>query len=161
VKEMKYQRLRPAAAMLLGIAMIPAKAWPQSQAPSDETQALRKPVQQMQTQMGKMQAEIDQLKGTKPESAQAPPAAAPATPAVPQDGSIESVPPQRETVTSEQVGSETAERQEFSEDATAVARWDNLPLDPKFHGFFRLPGKRPIGKCAPHSIQREVQFRKS
>jgi hypothetical protein len=157
VKEMKYQRLRPAAAMLLGIAMIPAKAWPQSQAPSDETQALRKPVQQMQTQMGK----VDQLKGTKPESAQAPPAAAPATPAVPQDGSIESVPPQRETVTSEQVGSETAERQEFSEDATAVARWDNLPLDPKFHGFFRLPGKRPIGKCAPHSIQREVQFRKS
>ena len=77
MKEMKYQRLRLAAAMLLGIAMIPAKAWPQSQAPSDETQALRKLVQQMQTQMGKMQAEIDQLKGTKPESAQAPPAAAP------------------------------------------------------------------------------------
>ena len=50
------------------------------------------------------------------------------------------MPPQREAVTSEQVGSETAERQVFSEDATAAARWDNLPLDPKYHGFFRLPG---------------------
>lgn len=143
---MKYQRLRLAAAMLLGIAMIPPKAWPQSQAPSDETQALRKLVQQMQTQMNKMQAEIDQLKGAKPESAQAPPAAAPAAPAVPQDGSIESVPPQRVAVTSEQVGSETAERQVFSEDATAAARWDNLPLDPKYHGFFRLPGTETMLK---------------
>jgi hypothetical protein len=140
---MKIWRPYIFAMALLMAAILPASALPQSQTSTTEAQELRKLVEDMRAQMGKMQAEIDQLKGTKPESAQAPPAAAPA---VRQDGSIESVPPQRVAVTSEQVGSQTAERQEFSEDASAAARWDNLPLDPKYHGFFRLPGTETMLK---------------
>jgi hypothetical protein len=140
---MKIWRPYIFAMALLMAAILPARALPQSQTSTTDAQELRKLVEDMRAQMGKMQAEIDQLKGTKPESAQAPPAAAPA---VPQNGSIESVPPQRVAVASEQVGSQTAERQEFSEDASAAARWDNLPLDPKYHGFFRLPGTETMLK---------------
>ncbi len=140
---MKIWRPYIFAMALLMAAILPARALPQSQTSTTDAQELRKLVEDMRAQMGKMQAEIDQLKGTKPESAQAPPAAAPA---VPQNGSIESVPTQRVAVTSEQVGSQTAERQEFSEDASAAARWDNLPLDPKYHGFFRLPGTETMLK---------------
>jgi hypothetical protein len=145
---MRYQRLRLVAAVFLMLVMIPAKVMSQSQAPADETQALRKLVEQMQAQMGKMQSEIDQLKGAKPEAATAAatPAAVPATPAAPQEGTIEATQPPQEGTASKQIGSETAKRQEFSEDALAAARFDNLPLDPKYHGFFRLPGTQTMLK---------------
>jgi hypothetical protein len=143
---MKSHRLHLVIAALLFAVIYPVRSMAQSQTPSDESQQLRKLVEQMQAQMGKMQAEIDQLKGAKSESAQAPPVAAPAAPAVPEDGSIETTPPQGAAVTSKQIGSETAKRQEFSEDASAAARWDNLPLDPKYHGFFRLPGTQTMLK---------------
>jgi hypothetical protein len=37
------------------------------------------------------------------------------------------------------VGKETAKRQEFAEDNLAAARFGNVPLDPKYKGYFRLP----------------------
>ncbi len=132
--------------LLLVAALLPVRAWPQTQTPTDETQALRKLVEQMQTQMGKMQAEIDQLKGTKPESAQAPAVAVPAAPAVPQEGTIQTAQPPRQEPASKQIGSATAKYQEFSEDSAAAPRFDNLPLDPKYHGFFRLPGTETMLK---------------
>ncbi len=39
-----------------------------------------------------------------------------------------------------QVGETTANYQTFSQDPQAAARIDNAPLDPKYPGFFRLPG---------------------
>ena len=143
---MKNHKLHLVIATLLFTLIYPVRSMAQSQTPSDESQQLRKLVEQMQAQMGKMQAEIDQLKGAKSETTQAPPVAAPVAPAVPEDGTIETTPPQGAAVASKQIGSETAKRQEFSEDASAAARWDNLPLDPKYHGFFRLPGTQTMLK---------------
>ncbi len=143
---MKYRSVSLVLAALLMTALIPARSFPQSQTPTEDAQALRKLVDQMQTQMAKMQAEIDQLKGAKTEAAQAPAAAVPATPVPPQEGTIEAAQPPREAVVSKQIGSETAKRQEFSEDSLAAARFDNLPLDPKYHGFFHIPGTQTMLK---------------
>src|SRR6185295_1815391 len=47
------------------------------------------------------------------------------------------VPP---TPPSTHVGQATANHQTFSQDELAAARIDNAPLDPKYPGFFRIPG---------------------
>jgi|HubBroStandDraft_6_1064221.scaffolds.fasta_scaffold00326_21 hypothetical protein len=146
---MKIQRLYLITAIFLLAAMTPADAMAQSQAPSDETQALRKLVDQMQTQMAKMQAEIDQLKGTKTEASPTQPAQASTTaPAPPprQNGTIRAAEPPRVGATSEHVGDATSNYREFSEDTFAAARFNNVPLDPKYQGFFQLPGTQTILK---------------
>jgi hypothetical protein len=143
--DMKNQCLHLVAVFLLLGAMTPAKASPQSQTP-DETQALRKLVEQMQTQMGKMQAEIDQLKGVKAEAQPSPATTASAPPASRQNGTIQTAEPPLVGPTSQHVGDATASYREFSEDNVAAARFNNVPLDPKYHGFFQLPGTQTILK---------------
>jgi hypothetical protein len=129
------------------IVVFPAKVFPQAQSSSDEAQYLRKLVEDMRVQMTQMQAEIDQLKSTK---AEAPPtqtgAPVSAAPVVQQEGTIQSSQPPVQGTTSEHVGTETATRQEFSEDKVAAARFNNVPLDPKYNGFFQLPGTQTILK---------------
>ncbi len=149
---MKIQRFFLISAGFLLPMMTPPNGMAQSQAPSDETQALRKLVDQMQAQMTKMQAEIDQLKGTKTPVSPAPPTQAtqaPTTPQAPaprQNGTIQAEEPPRIGATSAHVGEATANYREFSEDTFAAARFNNVPLDPKYQGFFRLPGTQTILK---------------
>ena len=144
---MKNQRYHLVAVFLLLVAMTPARALPQSQTPPDETQALRKLVEEMQAQMAKMQAEIDRLKGTKTEVAQPTQAATPpSTAPSQQNGTIQTAEPPRVGPTSSHLGDATASYREFSEDTVAAARFNNVPLDPKYHGFFQLPGTQTILK---------------
>lgn len=149
---MKIRRLFLISEAFLFAAMTLPNAMAQSQASSDETQALRKLVDQMQAQMAKMQAEIDQLKGTKTEVSSTQPTQAtqaPTTPPVPaprQNGTIQAAEPPRIGATSEHLGEATANYREFSEDTFAAARFNNVPLDPKYQGFFQLPGTQTILK---------------
>ena len=146
---MKIHKLYFITAIFLLAAMTPPNAAAQSQAPSDETQTLRKLVDQMQAQMAKMQAEIDQLKGTKTEVSPTQPVQTPTTsPAPPprQNGTIRAAEPPRVGTTSEHVGDATSNYREFSEDTFAAARFNNVPLDPKYQGFFQLPGTQTILK---------------
>jgi hypothetical protein len=146
---MKIQKLYLMMAIFLLAAMTPANAMAQSQAPSDETQTLRKLVDQMQAQMAKMQAEIDQLKATKTEVSSTQPTQVTTTPPAPpprQNGTIRAAEPPRIGTTSEHVGDATANYREFSEDTFAAARFNNVPLDPKYQGFFQLPGTQTILK---------------
>jgi DcaP outer membrane protein len=139
---MKRKGLRLSVAILLIGALAPLRAQAQSPESSDETQELRKLVEEMRIQMSKMQEEIDQLKGTKPAPTQA---ATPSTaPSTAQEGTIEAAQPPRASGASERVGEATAEYQEFNEDTVAAARFDNVPLDPKYHGYFKLPGTQTI-----------------
>jgi len=133
------------AAALFTAAIVPTTVLAQSQNPSDETQQLRKLVESMQSQMAKMQAEIDQLKGAKPATPPAPAAATAAMPTKKEAPSqaAEQIP---EGTTSPQVGEATAKLQQFSEDNLAAARFDNISLDPKYKGYFRLPGTQMIMK---------------
>jgi hypothetical protein len=143
---MKNQRLYLPSAILFLAAMIPSKALPQSQTTSDEAQELRKLVEQMQTQMGKMQAEIDELKGAKVEAPASQAATATTATTPRQNGTIRATEPPRVGPTSQHVGKATAQYREFSEDTFAAARFNNVPLDPKYQGFFQLPGTQTILK---------------
>jgi len=107
----------------------------------------------MQARMTQMQAEIDELKGKKAEATTAPPTATAAAAVTgsqtgegKNDGTIRATTPPKEGQTSPQVGAATARYQEFSEDTLAAARFDNVPLDPKYHGYFQLPGTETIVK---------------
>jgi len=143
---MKRQKFYLVVAALLFATILPSRALAQAQTSNDEAQQLRKLVEQMQAKMSKMQEEIDQLKGTKPEAPPSQPTTPPVAPATQQEGTIEAAQPPHQGTTSPQVGQETAKRQEFSEDSVAAPRYDNVPLDPKYKGFFRLPGTQDILK---------------
>jgi DcaP outer membrane protein len=132
--------------ILLAAVLLPARALPQAQTPTPETQELRKLVEEMRVQMTKMQAEIDHLKGAEAEAPPSQAATAPAAPSMRQNGTIQTAEPPRVGPTSQHVGEATAAYREFSEDTFAAARFNNVPLDPKYHGFFRLPGTQTILK---------------
>src|SRR5262245_7119164 len=123
-------------------ALVPLRTPAQSQNSGDELREMRKLIEELRTQMSTMQAEIDQLKDTKLETSSPLPASASALLATPQAGPLEAPQPAPESIPSEQVGEATAEYQEFNEDTLATARFDNVPLDPKYEGYFKLPGTR-------------------
>ena len=143
---MKRQKFYLVVSSLLLAAILPSRVLAQSQASNDESQQLRRLVEQMQTQMNKMQQEIDQLKGTKPETQLNQPTVAPGVPPTQQEGTIHAAQPPLQGTTSPQVGEATKEYRQFSEDTLAAPRYDNVPLDPKYQGFFRLPGTQDILK---------------
>ena len=132
--------------MILLIAFFPVTAHAQAQQSGDQTQELRNLVEQMRQQMSRMQAEIDQLKNTKSPAPDVQAAASAATTSSSPDASSQTAQPVRESTTSPQVGTQTAQYRQFSEDTLAAARYDNIPLDPKYSGFFRLPGTQTILK---------------
>jgi len=126
---------------LLGVAFFPTAASAQSGSSSQNVQELRKQLDDMREQMNKLQARLSEL-----ESSKASENSAPTTPATKQEGTIQATQPPLEGKTSKQVGEATATYSQFSEDTVAAARFDNLPLDPKYNGFFRLPGTQTILK---------------
>jgi len=148
---MKVHRVCLPAAVLLLAVILPMKAWPQTAQPTSENQELRTLVEKMQAQMEKMQAEIDQLKGSK--SSLAGPSAESAATGMPSQNAAPSQSAEQpiQGTTSGHVGQETARRQEFSEDKLAAARLDNAPLDPKYKGYFHLPGTQMIMKIGGYA----------
>jgi hypothetical protein len=92
--------------------------------------------------MSKLQARLTDLENSKATGTAAPSAAT----AVEQEGNIQSTQPLSQGQTSKQVGEATATFQQFSEDTVAAARFNNVPLDPKYNGFFQLPGTQTILK---------------
>jgi DcaP outer membrane protein len=139
MKTVKLVRLTLA---LLVAGALPAVAAAQSNTSDPTVQELRQQLDELRTQMNKMQSRLSEL-----ESAKAPEAGAgAATPAAKQQGSIDAAKLPLEGQTSPQVGDQTASYQEFSEDPQAAPRFDNIPLDPKYSGFFQLPGTQTILK---------------
>ena len=129
--------------VLLVGAFVSKNASAQSEAPTQNVSELRKQLDDLRAQMGKMQAQLDALESSKSETSTAPPAASNAQ----ETGAIQTTAPLHPPVSSsEQIGKATATYTEFSEDNVAAARYDNVPLDPKYQGFFRLPGTQTILK---------------
>jgi len=127
---------------LLGVAFFPTAASAQSDSSNQNVQELRKQLDDMREQMNKLQARLGELESSKAAEV----ATAPATPSTKQEGTIQTTQPPLEGKTSRQVGRATATYNQFSEDTVAAARFDNVPLDPKYKGFFRLPGTQTILK---------------
>ena len=139
--------------LLISAVFLVGPARAQGQTPAEENQQLRKMLEKMQAQMDKMQTEIDQLKGTKatavPSEATVgnPPAVGEAAAlASEQKAAKQQAVAALQPEVSQHVGQQTATRQEFSEDNLAAARFQNVPLDPKYKGYFRLPGTQMIMK---------------
>jgi DcaP outer membrane protein len=128
---------------LLVIAFLhSAPALAQTESSSQTTQELRQELNQLQEQMKKLQSKLDELESQK----SAPPAPSQQAAAPNQKGKAQVPQALEQNATSPQVGQETATYNTFSEDSQAAARYDNVPLDPKYHGFFRLPGTETILK---------------
>lgn len=131
--------------VLLLACILPPRLLPQSQAPN-EAQDLRKQLDAMRAQIEQIQARLDQLAIAQGEAAPGQPGTPSTPPPISQDGSIETAQPARASEPSKQIGNATATYQEFSEDTVAAARFNNAPLDPKYQGFFLLPGTRTLLK---------------
>jgi hypothetical protein len=102
---------------------------------------LRKQLDELREQMNKLQARLGEL-----ESKATGAATTPVTPSSNQEGTIQTTQALPQAAPSKQVGEATATYTTFSEDTVAAARFDNVPLDPKYKGFFRLPGTQTILK---------------
>ena len=104
---------------------------------ADKIQTLQKQLDEMKAQMATVQAQIADLSsGTKPGATAVPekeenPAA--------QAAALHLVPTQ-------QVSQATATYQTDSQDQVAAPRIDNAPLDPRFPGYFRIPGTKTMLK---------------
>src|SRR5256884_9165122 len=85
--------------------------------------------------MSKLEAQLGELR-SKAREAAAPTAAPPAA----QGGTIQATLPPAQAAPSKQVGEATATYTTFSDDSVAAARFNNVPLDPKYDRCVRLPG---------------------
>jgi hypothetical protein len=135
------RRVQWIAAFLM-VGSLPLSAAAQSDSSNQNVQEMRKQLDELREQMNRLQARLD-MEAAKGNVVTSPPATQPAT----QEGSIQTTPPPPQTVApSEQIGKATATYQEFSEDNFAAARFNNVPLDPKYSGFFQLPGTQTLLK---------------
>jgi hypothetical protein len=114
----------------------------QSDSPNQNTQELRKQLDQLREQMNKLQARLGELESSKTTETSGTATA----PAVNQEGTIQTTQPLPQAAPSKQIGEATATYTQFSEDTVAAARFNNAPLDPKYRGFFRLPGTQTLLK---------------
>jgi hypothetical protein len=125
----------------------PIATWSQSET-AEKIQALQQQLDQMKAQMQNLQAQILELS-----NASKPPGGAPIPGPPPTKTTITATattPPQEEggaaqaaalgVVPPRQVGQTTATRQTDAQDPIAAPRIDNAPLDPRYPGYFRLPG---------------------
>jgi DcaP outer membrane protein len=136
--------LRPVQwiAAFLMVGLLPFSVVAQSGTSNQSVQELRKQLDELRAQLAKLQTRLGELENTKAPEPTGAPGVSPAS----QEGTIQTAQPPIEGQTSKQVGAATATYQEFSEETVAAARFNNVPLDPKYHGFFRLPGTQTILK---------------
>ena len=133
-------RSRTSAALVLAIVALmgPGRALAQAQATDQDPVIgdLRRQLEELRVQLAVIQSRIDELTAAGPGAASTPGTVAeqtqPARPA--------------ERVTSSQASQATSTYQTVSEDAFAAARFDNAPMDPKYRGYFILPGTQTLLK---------------
>src|SRR5262249_42871751 len=121
------------------IGLAPPKAESQ-ESTAAQIEALQKTLDNLQSQMSQVQAQIKKLSASQPG-------------APPSSGAIETQQPGgksdagTELGTAQQnIGQATATYQTNSQDQVAAPRIDNEPLDPRYPGYFRLPGTRTFLK---------------
>ena len=133
-------RIRLATALLASI-LLPGCMAAQSNVSSQTVDQLSKRLDELRAEVNKLEAQIQAMKTPAQPAAVTPTAASAA-----QEGTIQTAQPPAEGQTSKQVGEATASYRNMSEDSQAAARFDNIPLDPKYHGFFVLPGTQTLLK---------------
>jgi hypothetical protein len=124
------------AVLSIAPLLVPAALVAQTPEQAPTVSELQKQLEEMRTQMNKLQKRIDEVEEKKAaESTGAPTPAPSQLPAGLPQGP-----------TSPHLGEATASYDTFSEDSAAAARFNNVPLDPKYHGYFYLPGTQTLLK---------------
>jgi hypothetical protein len=126
----------------LAASLVPFAAVAQSNSSTQNVQDLRTQLDELREQMNKLQARLNEVENKSAPGVATPSAASSA----PQEGTIQATQPPRQGPTSKQVGEATATYTTFSEDPVAAPRFNNVPLDPKYSGFFQLPGTQTLLK---------------
>jgi len=134
---------RRATYFIIGcLIMVPfaasAQAGPEGQSAEDlrrQLDDLRVQMAAQMKQMSALRARLDEMDRQKTTAVASPLASA----GVDQPA----VPP---SVPTQQVGEATTKYQTFNLDGEAAPRIDNAPLDPRFPGFFRLPGTQTLSE---------------
>jgi hypothetical protein len=114
-----------------------------------DVQALQQQLESLQSQMAILQEQINKLTSTEPgapgaqDSSQAKSAGT-------QQGLTPSASKELTTKQND-VSKATAEYQMQSQDQEAAPRYDNEPLDPKYPGYFRLPGTKTFMKIGGYA----------
>jgi hypothetical protein len=139
---MKSPRLIHVAIAFLMAGSAPIAVAAQSDSSNQNIQELRKQLDELREQMSKLQTRLGELESSKATEAATSPTASSAN----QEGTIQTTKPVLQGQTSKQVGNATATYQQFSEDTIAAARFNNVPLDPQYNGFFQLPGTQTLLK---------------
>lgn len=117
---------------LFSIVAFPNWSYGQTTAKETDAQALQQQVDSLKTQIADLEDKIKHLASTPsatPDSSGGQQASKPSEAA-------------KELKTEQTTGKATADYKMFSEDEVAAARYDNVPLDPRYPNYFRLPGTR-------------------
>jgi len=139
---MKDRILKHVVVALLITVLGPTGTRAQSDSSNQNVDELRKQLNELRQQLRQLEARLGELDGRRATEAAVPPAA----PSTNQEGTIQSTQAPAQAPPSPQVGKATETYTTFSEDGVAAARFNNVPLDPKYKGFFRLPGTQTLLK---------------
>jgi hypothetical protein len=139
---MKNRRLTQVAIALLIGVLGPPGARAQSDSSNQNVKELRKQLDELRQQLSQLQTRVNELEGSTATQA----AATSVAPSTSQTGTMQSTQAPVQGTPSTQGGEATATYTTFSEDSVAAARFNNVPLDPKYNGFFRLPGTQTLLK---------------
>jgi hypothetical protein len=144
--------LRLSTLLLFVSLLIAAPRGSFAQAPvtkAPDVEALQQQLDALQQQVAELQSQIKKLApaDAATESGSGQPQA------TGQDGQQEARPSEasKEIKTEQSAGKATLEYQTNSGDQEAAARYDNAPLDPKYPGYFRLPGTKTFMKIGGYA----------
>jgi hypothetical protein len=126
--------------LLAGITLLSAPAGAQQITPNQSADDLKRQLDELRAQMAGQMRQINALQARFEEMQRQTATFTAAAPAADQQPST---PP---PVPTKHVGETTTSYTTFTVDAEASPRIDNAPLDPKFPGFFRLPGTQTFLK---------------
>jgi hypothetical protein len=113
---------------------IPAPALAQCAGQDPLIGELRRELQDLRAQLASIQGRMDELTAARAGAVPTPgPAPQPTQAARPAEG-----------MTSAHLGEATSTYEAFSEDPAAAPRFDNVPVDPSYHGYFILPGTQTL-----------------
>ena len=134
---------------LFSLAAFPSWIYGQTAANQTDAQALQQQVDALKTQIADLEDKIKNLPSTgsaAPESS----GAQQAKGADAHQGAKTSE-AAKELKTEQTESKATADYKLFSEDEQAAARYDNVPLDPRYPNYFRLPGTRTFMKIGGYA----------
>ena len=134
---------------LFSLAAFPSWIYGQTAANQTDAQALQQQVDALKTQIADLEDKINNLTSTGP----ATPGNSGAQQAKGADAQQGVKPSEaaKELKTEQTESKATADYKLFSEDEQAAARYDNVPLDPRYPNYFRLPGTRTFMKIGGYA----------